>query len=79
LENSAKDIKNKLDSKGNEVLIMQDKLSAKDIEIVSLKDKIIDADKLLENNKQMISWLNTQVSEHKFNKFKPPTLGATGN
>lgn len=23
----------------------------------------------------MITWLNTQVSEHKFSKFKPPTIG----
>jgi len=75
LESNLKEIKNKVDGKGSELTIMQDKIYAKDIEITSLKDKIADADKLLENNKQMITWLNTQVSEHKFSKFKPPTIG----
>lgn len=73
LETNLKEYKNKIEHKSSEVSIIQDKLHAKDIEITAIKDKLADADKLLENNKQMIAWLNTQVSEHKFNKFKPPT------
>lgn len=73
LETNLKEYKNKIEHKSSEVSITQDKLHAKDIEITAIKDKLADADKLLENNKQMIAWLNTQVSEHKFNKFKPPT------
>jgi chromosome segregation ATPase len=73
LETNLKEYKNKIENKSSELSIFQDKLHAKDIEITAIKDKLADADKLLENNKQMIAWLNTQVSEHKFNKFKPPT------
>jgi len=40
-------------------------LKAKDSEIRAHKEKIEDANKLIENNKQMIAWLNTQVSEQK--------------
>jgi chromosome segregation ATPase len=78
LETSLKEYKNKIDQKGSEVLMSLDKLHSKDIEITTIKDKLADADKLLENNKQMITWLNSQVSEHKFNKFKPPTVGNVG-
>jgi len=40
-------------------------LKSKDSEISANKEKIEDANKLIENNKQMIAWLNTQVSEQK--------------
>lgn len=70
-ENTLSTTRNNLEIKNNEIKINNDTLKSKDIEINSLKDKIEDANKLIENNKQMIGWLNTQVSEQKFSKYKP--------
>jgi len=65
LEKTCKELKNNLDLKVSELHLSEDKVKAKDSEISTHKEKIEDANKLIENNKQMIAWLNTQVSEQK--------------
>lgn len=45
--------------------IADEKCKAKDNEISNAKEKLEDANKIIENNKQMIGWLNAQISEQK--------------